>query len=110
MTTPFPNQHQRILFVCSANVQRSKTAEVIFAKRFPQLEFDSAGTNHMLCIKAGTKMLTEPLVKWADRVFVMERKHKRLINQYTRDQYTDKLVVLDIPDEFEFMQEELVVL
>ena len=34
-----------ILFVCSANKDRSKTAEDYFSKHYPDLCFDSAGTN-----------------------------------------------------------------
>ena len=43
----------KILFVCSANKQRSKTAEDYFASKYGNHEFLSAGTNLKLFRKEG---------------------------------------------------------
>ena len=44
----------KYLFVCSANKQRSKTAEDYLSGLNPEHEFLSAGTNHKICFKEGT--------------------------------------------------------
>ena len=38
-----------ILFVCSANKQRSKTAEDYFSSKYADFHFISAGTNRKIC-------------------------------------------------------------
>ena len=49
------------------------------------------------------------LLMWADIVFVMEKRHKQRLNENFRDIIAEKeLVVLDIPDEYQFMDEELI--
>lgn len=53
---------KNILFICSANKERSKTAEDYFSGRFPHVNFNSCGTNIKLCEKEGTNPLTEDLL------------------------------------------------
>lgn len=46
---------------------------------------------------------------WADLIFVMEKKHKQRIQEkFPQDSEGKKIVVLDIPDEYKFMDEELI--
>ena len=104
----------KILFVCSANKQRSRTAEDYFAQKYPDLEkyvFDSAGTNHVICQKEGTNPLTEQLLEWADVVFVMEKKHLEIIKQNisksTENKHIQKIKVLRIADRYKYYQPEL---
>ena len=98
----------KILFVCSANKHRSKTAEAYFSKSIPDMEFDSAGTNHTVCDKEGTVKLEEKHLEWADKVVVMEAHHQNLINRHTKFRYQDKISALHIPDEYEYMDSELI--
>ena len=91
----------KILFVCSANKQRSKTAEDHFSKKFLEHEFLSAGTNLKICRKEGTIELTEDLLKWADNVYVMEKKHLDQIQKHTGSKYYSKIIVLHIPDIYQ---------
>ena len=64
----------------------------------------SAGTNDGAEVK-----LTEKLLTWADLIFVMEKKHRQLIKlKFQTFLDFDKLIVLDIPDEYEYMDEELI--
>jgi len=64
----------------------------------------SAGTANSARIKVSTKLLN-----WADLVFVMEKKHRQQLQQRFPEIYHQKqIVVLDIPDEFQFMDEELI--
>lgn len=93
----------RILFVCSQNRLRSPTAEQVFADH-PGIETASAGTN-----RGADNPLTAELVEWADVIFVMEKQHQRKLSADFRAQLRGKRVVcLGIPDDYAFMQPELV--
>jgi predicted protein tyrosine phosphatase len=96
---------QRWLFVCSRNRLRSPTAEQVFAGR-PSVETDSAG----LALDAET-VLSSDQVDWADVIFVMEKAHRsKLAQRFKAYLNGKKIVCLDIPDNYEFMQPELVAL
>jgi predicted protein tyrosine phosphatase len=91
------------LFVCSQNKLRSPTAEHIFAD-VPGIATASAGTNN-----DAENPLTDELVACADFIFVMERQHRNKLQRKHRAALKDKrVVVLDIPDDFEFMDPGLV--
>lgn len=95
----------RALFICSRNRLRSPTAEAVFAA-WPGVETDSAG----LAPDADTRLSAEQ-IEWAEIVFVMERAHKaRLSAQFGPRLKRKKIVCLDIPDRYAFMQPELVTL
>lgn len=98
----------KILFVCSANKIRSLTAEMHFSEKYPQHEFDSAGTNHKTCKKEGTTPLEEHHLSWADVVLVMEDKHRNIINQHSDKKYNKKIYVLGIKDIYEPFDKALV--
>jgi len=98
----------QILFICSANKQRSKTAEDYYRKYNPKHQFMSAGTNHKVCIKEGTTLLTEDLLIKADCVFVMESKHAKIIEEHTGKVYQHKITILHIADIYEYGDENLV--
>lgn len=94
---------KKVLFVCSQNRLRSPTAEQVFSRR-PNLEVASAGTNS----DADTP-LTAELVEWADIIFVMEKAHRNKLQKRFRGVLNSKRVIcLDIPDEYEFMEPSLV--
>ena len=92
-----------LLFVCSRNKRRSLTAEKLFDGRCGNRAF-SAGT------ETGARVrLTEGMLSRADIIFCMEKKHVRRI----REKYGDmaagkKIVCLNIPDDCEYMDEELI--
>lgn len=93
----------RLLFICSQNRLRSPTAEQVFADG-PGLETASAGTN-----RGADNPLSAELVDWADIIFVMEKRHRRKLSENLRAQLRGKrLVCLGIPDDYAFMQPELV--
>lgn len=49
------------------------------------------------------------MILWADVIFAMEKRHKqRLLQSFPQEMAGKKVVVLDIPDEYGFMDEELV--
>ena len=85
---------KRLLFVCTANQQRSPTAESMFADD-ERYEVRSCGTHAM----SGTRC-DASMVEWADVIFCMEPRHKReLLNRFP-DVEDDRFVVLRIPDRF----------
>lgn len=93
----------RILFLCSKNRLRSPTAECVFAE-LPCIDVDSAGLARDADIR-----LSDDQVRWADLIFVMERHHRNKLNQrYGHALNGRKVVVLGIPDNYDFMDEELV--
>ena len=99
------NGKRNVLFVCSRNQWRSPTAESIW-RRHPSLSVRSGGTSP----GARHKVSMED-VQWADIILVMEEKHKsRLKAEYPRALEHKKVVVLDIPDDYRYMDPELVVL
>lgn len=99
---------KNILFVCSANKQRSKTAEDYFSEHYSNINFQSAGTNIKLCRKEGTNSLDERMMQDSDLVFVMENKYKTEIRQITGKSYSDKIIVLNIPDVYKYYDKELI--
>lgn len=95
----------RALFICSKNRLRSPTAEQVFAS-WPNVETDSAG----LGADADVPLSPEH-VRWADIVFVMEKAHRaRLSAKFRACLNGKKVICLDIPDDYTFMQPELVAL
>ena len=96
-----------ILFVCSANKNRSKTAESYLSELYPEHNFMSAGTNKKLCMKEGGEFLTKEMLEWSDIVFVMEQKHWDGIRKETDNSYTNKIINLNIPDIYEYGDESL---
>ena len=97
----------KFLFIYSVNKQRSKTAEDYFAKKFPEHEFLSAGTNTKICRKEGTTELTKDLLEWADKVYVMEKKHLDQIQKHTGSKYYSKIEVLNIRDIYKYYDADL---
>ena len=95
---------QRILFVCTANIDRSRTAEDLY-RADPRYEVLSAGTSTF----ARTPVTREMLL-WADRVFVMSEtadRHRTLLRQ--RFPEVERPVVdLDVEDRWRRGDPELV--
>lgn len=92
-----------VLFICSRNRLRSPTAEQVFAA-WPGVETDSAGLG-----PDATVPLSAEQVAWASLIFVMEKAHRgKLSRQFGALLRNKRVVCLDIPDDFDFMQPELV--
>ena len=93
----------KILFVCSRNKWRSRTAETIF-KNNGLHQIQSAGTE-----KSARIRITQSMINWADTIFVMEEKHKkRILGNFEFDQQEKNMEVLDILDEYQYMNDDLV--
>ena len=96
---------KRILFLCSRNKLRSPTAEAIFADN-QAIEVDSAGLNNDAEVP-----LSEEQVLWADLIIVMEKVHRNRLNLKFKSSLAGKrIAVLNIPDEYDYMDPALVAL
>ena len=92
-----------LLFICSRNQWRSPTGESIWRKR-SGFNARSAGTS-----PNAKKTVGVADIKWSDIIFVMEKKHKnKLLSEFNRLLVNKSIYVLDIPDEYQYMDEELV--
>jgi protein-tyrosine phosphatase len=99
-----PMTRERILFVCTANVDRSPTAEDLY--RFdPRYEVRSAGL-----AAYATRALDLDLVNWADRVFVMSERcdRHRSLFAVRFPGFDRPLIDLDVEDRWSRGDPELV--
>jgi len=94
---------KRILFLCSQNKWRSPTAETIFADR-TDIEVDSAGLNNDAEVP-----LSDEQIEWADVILVMEEIHRtRLNRKFSHALAGKRIAVLNIPDDYQYMDEALI--
>lgn len=93
-----------VLFVCSRNKWRSPTAEKVFSN-YPNLQVRSAGLSPQ-----SPRELSLADLSWADIVFVMEHYQKKRILDAFRDSdiVLPENIVINIPDEYHYMQPELI--
>lgn len=91
-----------LLFVCSKNQWRSPTGEKIY-RDHPLVNVRSAGT-----ASSARHQITLADIKWADVILAMESKHaQRLRADFPEAVQFKDLVVLDIPDDYKYMDPEL---
>ena len=96
---------KKVLFLCSRNRLRSPTAEHVFST-WPDVETDSAG----LLADADVPLSTEQ-IEWADIIFVMEKTHRtRLSKRFRKHLNGKRIICLDVPDDYEYMDPALVTL
>lgn len=93
----------KVLFICSRNQWRSPTAEQVWRKH-PEVAARSAGTSpnarHTVSVED---------IHWANVILVMEEKHKsRLKAEFSRLLDNKPIHVLDIPDDYKYMDPELI--
>jgi predicted protein tyrosine phosphatase len=94
-----------ILFLCGRNRLRSPTAERIFRSR-TGIEVASAGI-----LADAEHPVTPELIAWADVIFVMEETHRKKLNKRFRKFLKGKRILcLDIPDEYGYMDPRLIAL
>ncbi|VAW64765.1 hypothetical protein MNBD_GAMMA10-1597 [hydrothermal vent metagenome] len=94
---------KKILFICSENRLRSPTAEAVFSE-YEGIKAIGAGTN-----SDAETTVSGDLIEWADIILVMEKSHRNKISKKYKTLLKNKrLVVLEIPDNYEYMQAELI--
>ena len=95
-------ERPNILVVCGRNKKRSRTAEYIF-KNDNRFNIRSVG----LSPKSNRK-ISENDLNWADLIFAMESGYRARIWGIYMHIDLPPIEVLNIPDDFEFMDEELI--
>lgn len=94
---------RNILFICTQNRLRSPTAEQVFAD-WPGVETASAGLGNDAEVPVSPELMA-----WADMIFVMEKAHRnRLSAKFARHLYGKRVICLDIPDDYDFMDPMLI--
>lgn len=91
-----------ILFVCGRNQWRSPTAVAIY-KDDQRIEVRSAGVS-----SKSKKKISLSDVEWADLILVMEKEYKSRIVEVFRGMKLLPIENLDIPDDYNYMDEELI--
>jgi predicted protein tyrosine phosphatase len=96
-------QNQKLLFVCSQNKIRSLTAETIY-QAFAGYAVKSAGTEPGARIR-----VNEGHIGWADIIFVMEKKHGRILRENFGEALSGKRIIcLHVPDNYRYMEPALI--
>lgn len=94
---------KRALFICTQNRLRSPTAESVFAL-WPGVETDSAGLGNDATVRLSTEQ-----IEWSTIIFVMEKAHRNKLSSKFKTYLNGKRIIcLNIPDNYDYMQEELV--
>lgn len=94
---------KKLLFVCSRNRLRSPTAEAVFSE-YEGLAVESAGLDREAEIP-----LSSEAIQQADIIFIMEKSHRSKLSKNFQPWLKGKRVIcLDIPDEYQYMQPALV--
>lgn len=95
---------ERILFVCTANVDRSRTAEDLY-ENDPRFEVKSCGVAPFAQV-----VVTRDLLDWADRVFVMNESEDHHVTAIRRrfPSLSKDVIDLDIEDRWKRGHPELV--
>lgn len=97
-------ERPNLLVVCGRNKKRSRTAEHLF-KNDNRFSIRSVGLSPQ-----SERKISEKDLHWADLVLVMENKQRSHIRDVYRHLELPAIEVLHIPDEYEFMNSELVAL
>ncbi len=88
--------------MCGRNKWRSPTAWRIY-KNDRRIEARSAGVS-----EKSPHQISTVDIEWADLILVMEIQHKSRIQSLFGGKSLPEINVLDIPDEYEYMDEELI--
>jgi predicted protein tyrosine phosphatase len=92
-----------LLFVCSQARLRSPTAADVFAA------YDGIDTMYAGTDRDAETPLSGDLIEWADVILAMERSHKaKIARRFQHLLRHKKLSVLGVPDDFGYMDPELV--
>ena len=96
------SKDENLLFVCSRNKWRSPTAERVYYQKGFSVRYAGTSPNAKRTVSAND-------IRWSSYIFVMEKKHKqRLIAKFKPLTEHKKIIILDIPDDYQYMDEELI--
>jgi predicted protein tyrosine phosphatase len=93
----------KLLFICSQNRIRSLTADYLL-QGIPGYAVKSAGTEPNSRIR-----VNEGHIGWADLIFVMEKKHRRILEENFPEELNGKQILcLHLPDVYHYMEPGLI--
>lgn len=98
---------KNILFVCSANVNRSPSAHFWFALRNPENVYSSAGSSRVACRIHGGQFVSKEQIDQANRIICMENRNRKELNGLFPG-IDQKIEVVDISDTYRPLQLELI--
>lgn len=93
----------KILFICTANINRSKTGQLFYSKKY---ETQSAG---LFCDNTdSTTLINNQLLGWADIIVIFEDEHLEELKKRFPESFNSlKIINLQIPDIYSFNSETL---
>jgi predicted protein tyrosine phosphatase len=97
-----------IIFICTANRDRSRTAEIYFQNKYPEHRFRSAGINKFLSERHGGVHVKKYMLDIADRIICVEKIHSDWIIENIDKKYLKKIEVLELGDTETFMSDKLI--
>jgi predicted protein tyrosine phosphatase len=80
-----------IIFICTANRDRSRTEEIYFQNKYPEHRFRSAGINKYLSERHGGIHVKAYMLDIADRIICAEHIHSDWIVRNINKKYLDKI-------------------
>lgn len=99
---PYQGKDKKVLFVCSAGILRSATAQRIYGHKY---NTRSAGSG----LEYALNPLSERLMDWADEiVFVHQWNYDNAGFYFDLVPYMDKIKILEIEDKHPHMHPELI--
>lgn len=108
LITILTSRPPNILFICSANKDRPKTAEDLFSARYTDIAFSSAGTNKTTCQKLSTSYMQREQLQTATTIYVMETKHADAIRKEFGSVFHHKIKILNLKDHYRYGDKELI--
>ena len=94
---------KKLLFVCTANLNRSPTFERFFKKYYDKkFEVKSAGIYY-----GYPEILNEKILSWADKVYVMDLSQELFIKKHYSE-YISKVEAVGISDQYNPDDEDLI--
>lgn len=94
--------YKRVLIVCSAGMLRSPTAAYVLSLEPYNYNTRAAGVSEEYALV----VVDEVLVAWADEIVFMQSEHRLQLGDRLNLEKKD-IVVLDIPDDFEYRDPKL---
>lgn len=95
---------KKVLCVCSAGLLRSPTAALVLSQEPFNFNTRAAGVSTEYALV----LIDEFLLKWADEIVCMNESQKDVLNFLIHKDDTTPIIVLDIPDNYQYRDPELI--
>ena len=100
---PGQGDFKRVLCICSAGIFRSPTAAEVLTQEYGYNCRSVGAVRQFAPFQLDTNALW-----WADEIVCMEQEHVDLIHAFHEPDEDTPIIVLDIPDHFEFRDPKLI--